>query len=90
MPNSPSSPGLPVALRDNKDGVLDIPPGNDFIAIAAATTHSLTLKKDGPLVEGGTDEVGLGGEGLLITAPGNNYAAISAGTFHGVASRAAQ
>jgi len=64
----------------NNFGQATPPAGNDFIAIAAGTVHSLALKKDGSIVGWGRNHYG-----QTATPSGNDFVAIAAGNYHGLA-----
>ena len=63
-----------VAWGDSSYGALDVPPGDDFIAIAAGYWHNLALRSNGTVVGWGRDYYG-------ETNPpvGDDFVAIAAG-----------
>ena len=64
----------------NEDGELDVPEGNEFVAIAAGAAYSVALRDDGSLSAWGRDLWG-----RLDVPPGNRFIAISAYGPHGLA-----
>jgi hypothetical protein len=64
--------GSLVAWGANADGQTDVPPGSDFVAIAAGYAHNLALREDGSLVAWGDPA-----DGACDTPAGNDYAAIA-------------
>jgi hypothetical protein len=72
--------GSIVGWGGNQGGEATPPDGNDFVAIAAGSSHSLALKSDGSIVGWGNNYSG------QATPPvGNDFVAITAGFSHGLA-----
>lgn len=69
-----------VGWGGNGFGQLNVPAGEDFIAVSAGTGHGLALRSNGTLAGWG-----LNGSGQATVPAGNNYVAISAGGFHSMA-----
>lgn len=76
--------GSLVAWGNNDYGQINVPAGNDFVAIAAGySQHSLALKSNGLLVGWGNNEYG------QINIPsGFEFTVITAGTAHNLAIKA--
>jgi len=74
------SPGSIVGWGQNSDGQATAPEGNDFVAIAAGTCHSLALKSDGSIVGWGYN-----GYGQATPPSGNDFVALAAGSGHSLA-----
>jgi probable HAF family extracellular repeat protein len=74
------SAGSLVPWGDNSFGQMNVPAGNDFVAIAAGYEYSLALKSDGSLVGWG-----LNNSGQTNVPAGNHITAIAAGRFHSLA-----
>jgi hypothetical protein len=72
-----------VGWGRNTFGQCDAPSGNDFIAIAAGTAHSLALKADGSIVAWGSN-----GFGRTNVPLGNDFTHITAGATHNVVLKA--
>ena len=83
------SDGSIVAWGDNTYGQIDVPAGNDFVAIDAGQLHSLALKADGSIVGWGTDGARwyINDDGRLNIPPGDGFIAIAAGVTHSMAIR---
>ncbi len=71
--------GSLAAAGNNYSGQLDVPEGNDYVAIDASG-HGLALKADGSLVGWGWN---LSGQSDVPS--GNDFLAVSAGGGHSVA-----
>jgi hypothetical protein len=72
-----TSPGPIVGWGKNNSGQIDVPAGNDFVAIAAGDAYSLALKSDGSIVGWGRDDYG------QATPPdGTDFVAIAGGHSH--------
>ncbi len=69
--------------NDDIDGEASPPEGNDYVAIAAGSCHSLALKEDGSVVVWGWDL-----HNRATPPAGNKYVAIAAGNTHSLALRA--
>lgn len=63
--------------------ITDIPPGNDFIAIAAGDEHGVALKANGTVVAWGNDTYGQ----VTNVPSGTDSVAVVAGDTHAVALR---
>ena len=59
---------------------IDVPAGNDYVAIAAGWAHSLALKEDGSIVGWGRND-----RGQATPPAGNNYVAVAAGEYFSLA-----
>ncbi|MDM8005952.1 MAG: thrombospondin type 3 repeat-containing protein [Phycisphaerae bacterium] len=71
-----------VAWGDNYYGQLNVPAGEDFVAVSAGTYHSVALRADGSLVGWGRNVYG------EATVPGgNDFVAVSAGNFYSLVLR---
>ena len=87
--------GKIVAWGSGEFGVANVPPGDDFVAIAAGRNagHALALRSDGSLAGWGLNHgvQDLGSADIFYgqaTVPaGNNFKAIAAGVFHSLALR---
>ncbi len=64
----------------NNDGQVNVPDGNDYIAIAGGGYYSLALKGDGSIVGWGNNNFG-----QTNVPAGNHHVAIAAGEWHGLA-----
>ncbi len=75
--------GRIVAWGSNRVGALDVPEGDDFVAIAAGNSHSLALREDGSLVAWG------GGvpAGEFEVPQGNDFVYIAVSSFSSYAIR---
>ena len=69
-----------VAWGYNNHGQTNVPAGNDFVAVAGGSEHSLALKTDGSLVAWGNNSYG-----QTDVPVGNNIVAIAAGGWHNLA-----
>lgn len=78
------SDGSLVAWGRNDRGQLDVPPGNDFVALArgAMTHHGLALRADGSIAGWGDNDWG-----QSTPPPGNDFAAVSVGAGWSLALR---
>jgi len=75
--------GIIVAWGNyNYFGQLDVPDGNDFVAIAAGQSHGLAIRSDGTLVAWGNNDWG-----LANVPDGNDFVAVATGGTHGLALR---
>jgi alpha-tubulin suppressor-like RCC1 family protein len=87
--------GKIVAWGSGEFGVTNVPPGDDFVAIAAGRNagHALALRSDGSLAGWGLNYgvEALGSADILygqaIVPAGNDFKAIAAGAFHSLALR---
>jgi hypothetical protein len=77
--------GSLVGWGDNDHGQIDVPSGNDYVAVAAGSDHSLALRADGSIVGWGTGRPGFSPNPTPI---GNNFVSISAGSTWSLALRA--
>jgi alpha-tubulin suppressor-like RCC1 family protein len=68
------SDGSIVGWGQNYHGQASPPDGNDFVAIAAGSSHSLALRFDGSIVSWGYND-----NGEFTPPDGNDYVAIAAG-----------
>ena len=74
--------GEVVAWGYNWDGQCDVPPGNDFTAVAGGGSHSLALRSNGSLAAWGFNDYG-----QCDVPPGNDFTAIAGGYYHSLALR---
>ena len=84
--NSPTRAGPPVgeivAWGGNGFGQLNVPAGENFVAVSAGIAHGLALRSNGSLAAWG-----LNSHGQTTVPAGNDFIAIDAGGFHCVALR---
>jgi alpha-tubulin suppressor-like RCC1 family protein len=66
------------AWGDNTYGQVDVPPGNDFVAVAGGWSHSLALKTDGSIAAWGDNHSGQ----CSVPSPNTGFIAIAAGEYH--------
>ncbi|MHC4479010.1 MAG: right-handed parallel beta-helix repeat-containing protein [Planctomycetota bacterium] len=62
-----------IAWGRNSNGQCDLPPGGDFVAIAAGFSHSLALKADGSLISWGANSNVPAGNDFVDIACGYGY-----------------
>ncbi len=74
------SNGYLVAWGYDYYGMLNVPSGNNYVAVAAGYEHGLALKSDGSLVAWGSNEFG-----QSDVPAGNDYIAVAPGGAHSVA-----
>lgn len=87
--------GKLIAWGHNGFGQTNVPPGDDFVAIAthSPSGHALALRSDGSLagwgLNQGVQELGSADifYGQAIVPAGNDFKAIAVGTFHSLALR---
>src|SRR5687768_2763906 len=72
--------GKLVGWGRSSNGLLDLPIGDDFVAVSAGWEHSLALRSDGSLAAWGDNSAA-----QSIAPAGNDYKAIASGTWHNVA-----
>jgi alpha-tubulin suppressor-like RCC1 family protein len=70
--------GSLCAWGDNSCGQCDVPPGNDFVAVAGGWSHSLALKTDGSIVAWGDN----GHSQCSVPSPNSGFVAVAAGGYH--------
>jgi len=74
--------GRLIAWGYDLSGQCDVPDGNDYVAVAGGTYHSLALKADGSLVAWGYSS------SHVTDAPSGAFTAITAGNAHSLALKA--
>ncbi len=86
--------GKLVAWGNNEFGQTNVPPGSNFVAIAARQNyHGLALRSDGSLAGWGWNygEPDFGAAGVFygqaIAPPGGHFKAVAVGAFHSLALR---
>lgn len=62
---------------------MNVPTGNDFVAIAAGGFHNVALKADGSLVAWGFPN-----QGITNVPVGNDFVRITSGAYHNLAAKA--
>ena len=72
--------GSLVAWGSNRYAKLDVPPGSDFVSVAAGGSYAVALKKDGSLVAWGDDYFG-----QTKVPQGSDFLEITAGMSHSLA-----
>ncbi|MDD5667014.1 MAG: hypothetical protein PHS26_06850, partial [Actinomycetota bacterium] len=77
------SDGSLAAWGVNNQGQLNIPSGDNYVAISAGAYHCLALREDGSIAGWGYND-----HGQATPPAGNDYVAISAGNYHSLALRA--
>jgi len=75
-------PLIPVGWGDNTLNQIDIPAGNDFVALVAGDYHNLALKYDGSLTAWGNNQ-----DGCNQVPQGNDFFDVAAGNYYSIALR---
>ncbi len=78
----PAQGGYIVGWGDDSTGQIDVPVGDDYVAVAAGRYHSLAIRADGSLVAWGSN-----GLGQCDVPAGSDFVDIAAGVFHSIALR---
>ena len=74
--------GRLIAWGENGNGLLDVPEGDDYVAVSASWKHALALRSDGSIVGWGQNNWG-----QSDPPPGNDFIDVSAGQVHSLALR---
>lgn len=74
--------GRLIAWGENGNGLLDVPEGEDYVAVSASWKHALALRSDGSIVGWGQNNWG-----QSDPPPGHDFIDISAGQIHSLALR---
>jgi len=78
----PAQAGYIVGWGEDVSGRLDVPDGDDFVAVSAGGSHGLALREDGSLAAWGNNDLG-----QCDVPAGSDFIDIASGEFHSIALR---